>query len=1006
MELKQPKLGQLGLRQKLLQWVNLRSEESERTFLMFVFYTTTSMGLVWMEASTVALFLQQYKAEEGLPWIYIASAAISSGLGVLYSQLQKFLPLRRVILLMALLMAAPLGLFWWGLTSGASIDFLGFTLVAVTVFVMRLWLEAVYVLNDLNTAITANQLFNIREIKRTYPIISSGILVADVISGFSLSLLVSWIGLNNVILLAGGMMTIGAIILLRLSRKYRQFFPNTLRRRGGDRARDYVNRRVQGPLQRYVVLVFTFFILAQVLFLLVDFQFLSQLQNRKTEEEIAIFLGLFNGILGIFELAMQWLASSRVIERLGVFATAILIPGVIGIMAAVSAAIAGFSWSEALFTSLILLKFLDELLHYTLFASVGPVLFQPMPDLVRSGIQSVVRGIAEPLATGATGLALLGVGWLGTRLGGPTWLLPVIVVLTLLWMLTIWLLRARYVRLLVLSAERGQLSGDVDLRELKRAVIEALDKPGTEEYKSSCIELLSQLDPKNVGEVLAPLLTKLPTALQYQSLEEMLMYPNPAYLPEVGELVGQSPEPRVVAAALRYVWLTQDSPDVRHLKPYLRAEVDPEVRGTAASLMLRRGNSTQKAEATNTLRRMLTHQQERERVMGCRALGEAVYLQALRLYIPTLLQDPSLRVRCALLEAIAATHLEEFYPSLLKGLHYKSTRESAMRALVRLENEALPFLVNLADDVYQPDVVRFYAWKVIGEIGTIAALDSLIDHVITAWGTQRRNLMRILLEVPNEVGIESVLDRLGRSGVEQMIDQELMFMAHLYAASVDLSVDRLTSNEADLLRAALQDLQVDAEERLFAVMKFLYPIDAIKAAAFSLQSHSRNNIAQGLEILDNTLDFASKRALLAALDRGTAQEKLQSLSELVNYQPLAPRDRLRYLLDLRHQLSDWALACCFHVARQARWSLTSDPILAGLRHPKGFVREAVLDYLRIASPRALKELLPTFKTDPNPIVADLVQQIDRDLAGGIGRPGAPSRNGMRAVEGVGNWEII
>jgi len=204
----------------------------------------------------------------------------------------------------------------------------------------------------------------------------------------------------------------------------------------------------------------------------------------------------------------------------------------------------------------------------------------------------------------------------------------------------------------------------------------------------------------------------------------------------------------------------------------------------------------------------------------------------------------------------------------------------------------------------------------------------------------------------------------------------------------------------------LQDLQVDAEERLFAVMKFLYPIDAIKAAAFSLQSHSRNNIAQGLEILDNTLDFASKRALLAALDRGTAQEKLQSLSELVNYQPLAPRDRLRYLLDLRHQLSDWALACCFHVARQARWSLTSDPILAGLRHPKGFVREAVLDYLRIASPRALKELLPTFKTDPNPIVADLVQQIDRDLAGGIGRPGAPSRNGMRAVEGVGNWEII
>jgi hypothetical protein len=70
--------------------------------------------------------------------------------------------------------------------------------------------------------------------------------------------------------------------------------------------------------------------------------------------------------------------------------------------------------------------------------------------------------------------------------------------------------------------------------------------------------------------------------------------------------------------------------------------------------------------------------------MATRALGEADYLQALRLYIPSLLQDESLRVRCALLEVIAATRLEEYYPSLVRGLYYKSTREAARGALVRL----------------------------------------------------------------------------------------------------------------------------------------------------------------------------------------------------------------------------------------------------------------------------------------------------------------------------------
>jgi len=975
--------------QKFLRWVNLRSEESERTFLMFAFYTTTSIGLVWLEACAVALFLEKYGAEEGLPWIYIASAGIGSGLGFLYSRLQRFIPMHRVIVLTALLIAAPLGLFWFGLAQ-TDIQIFGAALPGIVIFLMRLWLEAIYVLNDLNTSITANQLFNIREIKRTFPLISSGILVADVISGFSLKLLIAFLGeLRHVVLLACLMMVIGALILFYLSRTYRQAFPDLLRRRVEDRQPDYVNRSLRGPLQLYVILLFTFFILAQVLFLLVDFRFLSELQNGRSEAQIAAFLGLFNGILGIFELAMQWLVSSRVIERAGVFSAAMLLPGVIGLLSAASLGIrlsSGAPSVEALFVSLVLLKFLDELFHYTLFASVGPVLFQPIPDSVRSRIQSTVRGVAEPLSTGVTGVVLLGLA----RFGGLPWLLPAIVLLALGWVGIIYLLRVKYVGLLVISAERGQLSADVDLRELKRGVVEALDQPGTEAHKASCIELLSQLDPKNVGEVLAPLLFRLSPELQQKSLEEMLAYPNLAHLPQVQRLIEQSAPPKVLAVALRYIWLTDAEPDVRQLRPYLSQEADPVVRGTAASLMMRRGSPTQKAEATNTLRLMLTHKQEVERVMGCRALGEAVYLQALRLYIPNLLQDESLRVRRALLEAIAATHLEEFYPSLLKGLQYKSTREAAMNALVRLENEAIPMLVVLAEDIHKPDLIRLHAWRAIGQIGTIEAQDALIAHLMTAWGTNRRNILRILLEMPREVGIESVLDRLGRSGIERMIDQEIMFIGQVYAALLDLTSTQIDGREADFLRRSLRDSQSDAEERLFQLMKFLYPLGSIKAAAFNLQSSSHSNMARGLEILDNILDIPSKRALLSLLDRGSDQEKMQNLAALISYERMEPKVRLRRLLELRHFLSDWTLACCFHLSRQARWSFTAEQTLACLRHPKGFVREAVLSYLHMASPRALFDLLPRLQNDPDPLVAAQARQIMQEMSSGFARNKSPS----------------
>jgi HEAT repeat protein len=975
MRAEQPIIPKQTTSQWWLKLFNLRSEESERTLLMFAFYTATSIGILWLEVGAATLFLGEYGAGS-LPVIYLASAAIGAGLGLLSNGLQRFLPLRRVIVLIAVLMAVPLILLRIGLHPAL--------LGGYAIFLMRLWLEAIYVLNEVNTSITANQLFNIREIKRTYPLVSSGILAADVVSGFSLPFLRKSIGLENVILAACVMLLIGACILFYLSQAYQQFFPDSPRRRLQEGQTDFAARRLRGPLRRYVILVVAFFVLAQILFLLLDFQYLNQLEyefigsNAEAAEEnlnrMADFLAWFSACLGIVELMTQWLISSRAIERLGVFTIAILPPAAIA-----TVSIALLTGMGSLFWGLIALKFLDELLRYTLIASTGPVLFQPIPEQLRGRFQSVVRGVAEPLSTGLTGLAILLIvqRFANDAFQQVSWVLLFgIALVALAWAATVWLLRSGYLSLLVISAERGQLSlSEVDLRTFKRAIVEAIERPGTEADKASCIELLVHIDPHNVGDVLSPLLPQLTPRLQRQALEAMLAYPNPAHLPVVHGLTEQPLQPEVLAIALRYIWLTDANQAIHHLKPYLSQEVDPIVRGTAAALMLRQGDPRQKAEATDTLRRMLTHEQERERVMGCRALGDAVYLQALRLYIKPLLQDESLRVRRALLEAIAATHLEEYYPSLLKGLYYKSTREAAIQALTRLENEALPMLIKLAEDSYAPESVRHHAWSTIGQIGTPEALDLLVGHLAIAWGSTRRNILRILLKLPQETGIEAVSNLLGRSGIEALINQELQLMGQLYGGLVDLSADSVQGREADLLRRGLRDQQSDTLERLFLLMRFLYSSSTIQAAAFNLQSSSQDGVARGIEILDNTLDIAGKRAVLTILDRRSDQEKLQSLSEIVNYTPLSPSHRLRHLLELRHFLSDWTLACCFHLARDYRWSLTPDQTLACLRHPVSFVREAAISYLQVASPTVLRAMLPFLQTDPDRLVAAQIQQI-------------------------------
>ena len=1005
--------GSTVMGQGLLRGLNLRPEEVDRTFLMFLVYTMTSIGLIWLELSTVGLFLEQYGADK-LPWIYIASAAIGSSLGVVYSWLQRILPLRRVIVVILLLMAVPLFLFRVGLGIN-NIQIAGLSVEFVTLFLMWLWVEACYLLNDLNTSITANQLFNIREIKRTYPLISSGFLVAGVVSGFSLPLILNIVGLKNVTIVSGVMVILGASILFYLAQRHRQSFPDSSRWTPEDEQPEFSSRNLKGPLQGYVIPLIAFFVMAEVLYVLVDFQFFSQLeyQNQAAGATgIVSFLGIFEGILSTFQVGTQWFASSRLVERTGVFATASILPAGIAALGTFSL-FGGITGLFSVFVGFVILRFLDELFHYTLIETTGAVLFQPLPDNTRSDIQTLVNGVFEPMSTGVSGFLILLI------LALSHWWLPnepiaqfesqqsllfvaVIIGLALIWLLVVLAIRTQYVSLLVRSAERGRLGvTDVNMRALKRSVAETLSQPKPDADKRSCIELLSQLDPKNVGETLVPLLEDLSPSLQRQSLEIMLHHPNPSYLGEIRALSRRALPPEVLALALRYIWLTETEPDIEQLRPYLQPQVDPVVRGTAAALIMRRGDREQKAAATNTIRRMITSGQERERVMGARALGEADYLQGLRLYLDDLLQDDSLRVRCALLDVIAATHMEEYYPSLVKALAYRSTREAARQALVRLDNEAIPLLVSVAEDIHKNDLVRLQAWNAIGDIGTIEAIDTLVNHLITAWGTTRRNILRILLKIGDDAGIEGVLDRIGRSGVETLIEQELMFIGQIYAALIDLSLlpagtingesisgDLHESQSPEqLLGRALRGLESDAVERVFLLMKFLYPLGSIQAAAFNIRSEQAANVARGLEILDNTVDIASKRSLINILDRHSELEKLEYLAPLIPYRPLKPSARLRRLLELRHFLSDWTLACCFHLARSAHWSLTAEQTLMCLRHPTGFVREAVLAYLRMASRRALVELLPMLQNDPDPLVATQVAQMINEL----GVNGAGSR---------------
>ncbi|KST67618.1 MFS transporter [Mastigocoleus testarum] len=995
MELKNHSLTpKTGILPRILQLINLRPEESDRTWLMFAFYTTTCIGLRWSEDTTVALFLDKYNADS-LPWIYIASAVTGAVLVFCYSWLQKIFSLRWVVIGTVPCMFAVLFLLRQGLEVSYA--------AVITIFLLRLWVDASYVLNDLNTSIAANQLFNIQEIKRAYPLVSSGILVADILGGFSLPLLLIFVGLDGVIFpFASILIVVGAVILFYLTHNYRYAFPSVPNRLVS-KVQSSSGRRLSTPLRHYALLLFAFFGLLQVIGIFIDFQYLAQLKSNYNEKDIASFLGLFGGVAGICELLVQLFLSSRILQRFGVFVTIALLPITVAIFAfslVILLSLTSATPQLPIFWGMVFLKFLDELLRYTFVLSSGPLLFQPIPDKVRTKIQALASGVAEAFGAGAAGALILITLWLVTQAipQSKTVILIETIIIALICLVVIWVLRSHYVSLLVFSAGKKQLKGtDIDLRSFKQAVIKALKENTASGDRSSCIELLSELDPQGAEAVLAPLLIDLPPDLQQLSLEKMLQRgANPTYLTQVGQLLNEETinniTPEVSALAIRYVYLAESHPDLRKLEEYLHGKQHSIVRATAAALLLRQGTPIQQLAATRTLRWMLTHKQERERTNAVKALREAVYLQVLRIYIPSLLQDKSLRVRCAVLEMIAANRLEEYYGTLISGLHYKSTRNTAMTALVQLENEVLEPLFQLATNLSKPQTVRMFAWRTIGQISTLEASDTIWQYLGKSKGTTRDNILRTLLKIHQQSGNTILVDKFQEIKIKTFIHEELQFLGEIYATYIDLKIQgKVYANYVDfksqplfynnqlsdkiiargeLLQRAILNLEIDVKERILRLLKLLYPIDKIQAATINIRSQSLANLARGLEILDHTVTLRSKPILLNILDRYPPEEKLQNLVEngIIEYQQMIIRERIHKLLLMEEFLSDWCLACCFHFAEVARISLEISHILRGLKHSTGFVREASIAYLSIVSPRVLVSILPQVKNDPHPLV--------------------------------------
>ncbi len=380
----------------------LQIEDGEERLVTVLLALAFCVGLARLFNSTASstLFLVAY-GSQALPYIYVLVAVVVPFIGLLNTRLESRLSLIQ-------LLAGNLGGYL--LILAALWALVIFTGQHWPIFAFAVWSEVGWVVTNLTLWGLAGRLLNVRQAKRLFGLIGAGGVVAAVAGGFLMPLIVSAIGTPN-LLLASALILAGAFGLLLYSAKAFSRVVGQINvevRDGGNTATKENGRG------KYIALIIALGMISYACFYFVDNIFYRQVEQQFPDEnQLAGFVGIFLATMNLLIVFTNLFLVGPVISRFGMRVGLLVMPD---ITVAVSGAMAVSGWLAAapllIFSLATLNDLFDWVLRDTIFKSAVLILYQPLPPSQRLRVQTLVESVAQPIAQGLAGLALLGLGLL------------------------------------------------------------------------------------------------------------------------------------------------------------------------------------------------------------------------------------------------------------------------------------------------------------------------------------------------------------------------------------------------------------------------------------------------------------------------------------------------------------------------------------------------------------------------------------------------------------------
>ncbi len=891
-----------------LKTLNVRPNEWWLVKKLFILQFLQGGGIAFFFTASFSLFLHEVGITK-LPYVLIYSAFLLWVTGFIYSKIEHKYDTGKLTIIVTVFITISMLFFRIAFVAVKAQWFLYF---------MFSWFNVLYLLNNLEFWGLASLLFDVRQSKRLFSVVSAGDIPAKFI-GYTLALFtVDYIGTIN-LLWAGAICMLASIPFLISIKKsghlaeqkhtHKQEVKKSTRHTLSTLAKNFTGNLL---IRRLAVLT----IIISSCFIIINYAFYAGVKEAfKDDLSLTQFIAFFGAFTRIIALIVKMIFTGRLINRLGIIKSLLITPLVMLVMIVMVLMAQRMEGNTRLIfylfgATLTAIEILRSAINNPVFIT----LMQPLPTHERLRAHNIVKGIMDPFASLFTGILLLLLLQYQPH-ADLTNIYYILFGLGILWVIGIYRVNNQYLKSIIKTISSNyfnrqdfKINDTATLKWVKEKV-----QTGSEIEVINILKILDSGKNHKFDELVLTSLLHPSEKIKVEALTLIRQKNIPVAADILLKVLAENDSDNIKAATIQT--LCKMGVDNEFMLPYLQNKSSEIVQATTAGL-INYGYGQIKLEAEACLNQLIQSTNSKEKIIAAEILGELNGTENHE-RILQMLQEEDKEVRRAVLVSAGKSHNIELLKEVLNKI---STDEKNVLQSLFLSGETSLSVIKEAIDnkvttQLQKEKLIFLTGRISGDKAHALLLD-LMSSQHQLYKSVTKALYRSHYVATN--GLQ-------KTALEK---KALDLLAH--SAGIIYMQNRLQPQQEKylILINSLQIELTDLRDAVLYIFALLYDREQINKVRSAYLNGKKVNIINGMEIIEMIARKDLADHFNAIYEPDDIANRITELHRLypVPFFEKVEQVFIRILSEEKYAYHYWTMACSLYTVKQQQHKIDTSLI--------------------------------------------------------------------------------